>query len=81
MWEWAGGEIFLDFHGHLRYYLKRTFFVYGFPKSKTANINQGELRAFKNDAKEQLNLTEEQLEKWLRNGTLIEVLQEAENEI
>jgi hypothetical protein len=53
---------------------ERTFFVYGFPKSKRANINQGELRAFKDDAKEQLNLTDEQLEKWLKRGTLIEII-------
>ena len=52
----------------------RTVFVYGFTKSGRDNIDQGELRAFKNDAKEQLSLTDEQLEKWLRNRTLIEVL-------
>jgi hypothetical protein len=52
----------------------RTVFVYGFTKSDRGNIDHGELRAFKNDAKEQLNLTDEQLEKWLRNRTLIEVL-------
>ena len=52
----------------------RTVFVYGFTKSGRDNIDRGELRAFKNDAKEQLSLTDEQLEKWLKNRTLIEVL-------
>ena len=53
---------------------ERTFFVYGFAKSDRANIDRGELQAFKEDAKEQLALTNEQIEAWLRNGTLIEIL-------
>ena len=52
----------------------RTFFVYGFSKSDRGNINEKELKAFKNDAKENFALTEEQLENWLRNKTLIEIL-------
>jgi hypothetical protein len=51
----------------------RTIFVYGFAKSKSDNIDQGELRAFKNDAKDQLALTDEQIKAWVKNKTLIEV--------
>jgi hypothetical protein len=50
------------------------FFVYGFAKSAKDNIDQGELRAFKTDAKYQLALTDEQINAWLRKKTLIEVL-------
>ena len=53
---------------------EKTFFVYGFAKSDRANIGQGELRAFKDDAKDQLALTDEQIEVWLENKTLIEVI-------
>ena len=59
----------------------RTFFVYSFPKSDKGNISKSELQGFKNQAKERLSLTEEQIEIWLKNRTLIEVKQEEENEI
>ena len=59
----------------------RTFFVYGFSKSEKDNIDEGELRAFKIDAKENFALTDDQLEAWLKRGTLIEILEEKENEI
>jgi hypothetical protein len=52
----------------------RAIFVYSFAKSDRGNIDQGELQAFKKDAKDQLSLTDEQIEKWLKNKTLIEVL-------
>ena len=52
----------------------RTFFVYGFAKSNRANIDERELREFKIDAKDQFNLTDEQIEIHLKNGTLIEVI-------
>ena len=52
----------------------RTFFVYGFAKSDRGNIEQGELQLFKDDARDQLSLTDEQLENWLKNRTLIEIL-------
>jgi hypothetical protein len=52
----------------------RTFFVYGFGKSDRANIGQGELQAFKKDAKYDFTLTDEQLEAWMKKGSLIEVL-------
>jgi len=52
----------------------RTFFVYGFPKSKKDNIEDDELFGFKKQAKERLSLSEEQIEEWLKNRSLIEVL-------
>jgi hypothetical protein len=52
---------------------ERTFFVYGFAKSKRANIDRGELQIFKDDAKDQLAMTDEQIEVWLRNRILIEI--------
>ena len=55
----------------------RTFFIYGFAKSDRDNIDQGELRAFKEDAKANFSLTDKQLEYRLRKRTLLEVLQEA----
>ena len=45
---------------------ERTFFIYGFAKSERDNIDQGELRGFKLDAKYQLALTDEQLDAWLK---------------
>ena len=59
----------------------RTFFVYGFPKSKTANISRKELKAFKIDAKEDFALTDDEIKAWLKRGTLIEVIKEADDEI
>jgi len=53
---------------------ERTFFVYGFAKSSRANIDRGELQIFKEDAKDQLAMTDEQINAWLRNKTLIEIL-------
>jgi hypothetical protein len=53
---------------------ERTFFVYGFAKSYRGSIDQGELRAFKKDAKYQLTLTDGQLDAWLRKKSLIEIL-------
>ena len=53
---------------------KRTFFVYSFPKSNRDNIDQGELRAFKADAKVNFSLTDKQISDRLGKGTLIEVL-------
>ena len=52
---------------------ERTFFVYGFAKSEKDNIDQGELRAFKQRAKDAFSMTEEHIEKRISNGTLIEV--------
>jgi hypothetical protein len=53
---------------------ERTFFVYGFAKSKRGNINKKELRGFKKDAKVDLSITDEEIKGRLRKRTLIEVL-------
>ena len=53
---------------------KRTFFVYGFPKSGRDNINESELRAFKQRAKDAFSMTDGHIMERLRNRTLIEVL-------
>ena len=52
----------------------RTFFIYGFSKSDRDNIDEGELKAFKIDAKEDFALTDEQIKAWLKRGTLFEIL-------
>jgi hypothetical protein len=52
---------------------ERTFFVYGFAKSDRGNIGQKELRVFKDDAKDDFSLTDEQISDRIRKGTLIEV--------
>ena len=51
----------------------RAFFVYAFPKSDRDNIDQGELRAFKANAKMILSLTDEQIREQIEKRTLIEV--------
>ena len=51
----------------------RTFFVYAFAKASRDNIDEDELRAFKIDAKENFTLTDDQIEAWLKRGTLIEI--------
>ena len=52
---------------------KRTFFIYSFSKSDRTNIDKGELRAFKADAKVNLSLTDKQINDRLKRRTLIEV--------
>ena len=52
----------------------RAFFIYGFAKSDMGNIGRGELRHFKKYAKEDLSITDEQIENRKRKRTLIEVL-------
>jgi len=59
----------------------RTFFVYAFPKSKTSNIGEKELKGYKEYAKDDLNMTDEQINQWLKSQTLIEIFQEEGNEI
>jgi len=51
----------------------RTFFVYGFSKSDRGNISKKELKAFKEYAKDQFLLTDEQIEARLKNRTYIEI--------
>ncbi|WP_461246396.1 type II toxin-antitoxin system RelE/ParE family toxin [Treponema sp. R6D11] len=54
----------------------RTFFVYGFSKNDRDNISGKELKRFKEDAKDQFLLTDDQLDTRLRNGTFIEIIEE-----
>jgi hypothetical protein len=54
----------------------RTFFSYGFLKSDKDNISRKELKAFKEDARIQLILTDEQIEVRLRKGNFIEIIEE-----
>ena len=64
----GGHRIILYFRNEFR-----TFFVYGFSKAERDNIDEGELRAFKIDAKEDFALTDKQIEAWLKQGSLIEI--------
>jgi len=59
----------------------RVFFLFGFPKSKIGNIEDDALKGFKKQAKENLLLTEEQINSMLKVNDLIEILQEEKNEI
>lgn len=49
------------------------FFVYGFAKSKTANLEADEVAAFKALAREMMALTNEQIEKLKATKHLVEV--------
>jgi hypothetical protein len=51
----------------------RTFFAYGFSKSDMDNISRKDLKAFKEDAKEDFGLTDAEIKTWLDRGTLIEI--------
>jgi len=53
---------------------ERAFFTYAFAKSDRDNIDSGELRAFKADAKVNFSLTDKQINDRLIKRTLIEVL-------
>ena len=52
---------------------ERTFFVYGFAKSDRGNISQMELKAYKELAKENFALSDRQIERWIKDGTLYEI--------
>jgi hypothetical protein len=52
---------------------ERTFFAYGYAKSRRANIDEKELRIFKDDAKDQLAMIDERINNMLRNKDLIEI--------
>jgi hypothetical protein len=54
----------------------RTFFSYGFSKSDRSNISEKDLKRFKEDAKLQFSFTEEQIRVALKNGNLIEIIEE-----
>ncbi len=49
------------------------FFVYGFSKSRRANLDEDERREFKQAARHVLALTEEQLAELLNRGDFVEV--------
>lgn len=51
----------------------RAFFVYGYSKSRRANIGADELQLFKEAAKHVLALTEKQLAGLVRTGDFVEV--------
>jgi hypothetical protein len=54
----------------------RAFFVYGFAKSRRANVNDDEEEQFKEAAKHVLSLTEKQLAELLKRGDFVEVKSE-----
>ena len=51
----------------------KTFYIYGFAKSERANINEKELRNFKERAKDYFSMTVEQLENLIKQGKLAEL--------
>jgi hypothetical protein len=52
----------------------RSFFIYGFPKSKRDNISDKELRVFRGKAKDNLSFTDEEISQLLKNETFIEII-------
>jgi hypothetical protein len=52
---------------------ERTFFHYGFAKSVLGNINKGELKIIKKQAKKYFAQSDEQINRLLMNGTLLEI--------
>jgi hypothetical protein len=52
---------------------KLMFFVYGFAKSERDNINDKELKTFKEAAKEYFNMTSDQIRERVEHGQLIEL--------
>jgi len=58
----------------------RTYFVYGFAKSDKDNIDKGDLRVFKERAKDAFSTTDGEIKNQLRKRELIEVLLEARHE-
>ena len=53
---------------------ERTFFEYGFAKSDRDNIDERELKGFKERAKKAFSLTDEQIRDRLKKRIFIEVL-------
>ena len=54
----------------------RTFFSYGFSKNDQGNISRKDLKRFKEDAKDLFSYTDEEIKEYLRNGSLIEIIEE-----
>jgi hypothetical protein len=51
----------------------RTFFVYGFAKSDRDNLDQKEMRHYKELAKDYLNLTDAMIKNALQSGKFVEI--------
>ncbi len=49
------------------------FFIFGFPKNRTANVKKDELRAFKKLAKDMLALNDRQIASLTKTKALTEV--------
>ncbi|MCL2230933.1 MAG: type II toxin-antitoxin system RelE/ParE family toxin [Treponema sp.] len=54
----------------------RTFFKYAFPKSERDNIGDKELKGYKESAKDDLTMTDNEINQWLKTKTLLEIRQE-----
>ena len=54
---------------------ERTFFHYGFAKSARSNISKGELKIMKKQAKKHFAQSDEQINRQVANGTLLEITQ------
>ncbi|GHV44021.1 addiction module toxin RelE [Spirochaetia bacterium] len=52
---------------------ERTFFVYGFAKSGRDNLDQKEVRHYKELAKDHLNLTDAVIKNALQSGKFVEI--------
>ena len=52
----------------------RTFFVYGFPKSKMDNISEKVLKSYKELAKDNLSISDELINQWIKIQSLVEIL-------
>jgi hypothetical protein len=57
----------------------KSFFVYGFPKSQQDNLSQQELKGFKKLANDVAMLSEEELQKLIKEKEFIEVKCHDEN--
>lgn len=51
----------------------KAFFVYGFAKNERENIDRAEVDVFKKAAKELLALSDEQIQKLIKNGVFTEI--------
>jgi hypothetical protein len=52
---------------------ERAFFVYGFAKNECDNIDDKDLKRFKEDAKDMLNVSEDIIENCLRDSSFFEI--------
>ena len=59
----------------------RTFFLFGFPKSEMSNIGEKTLKAYKEQAKNILSMSDENIKYLLKIKNLMEIKQEEKNEI